>query len=202
MSCKNKKRKISDLIDGRFPAQQKSVLENHISRCLSCQEYKNQLIELRSQVRGREQKVMSKDETQEFSIRLKNRLLNEQRKEKKMNRFPGFEKWACAVAGFTIVLFLLVYFVILQPISVQTEEYFVLSYEEAIENISRELNQEPGLVDVFNSILTASLNEAFEELGEDKVSLILENFIYDEKSGIEDTKILESKTKRDENIKS
>ncbi|MCJ7581907.1 MAG: zf-HC2 domain-containing protein [Candidatus Aminicenantes bacterium] len=202
MSCKKNKRKISDLLDGRFSNKQKSVLENHISRCPSCQEYKNQLIALRSKVRESDKKEMSKDYAQEFSIRLKNRLLNEQQKKKQKNRFQGFEKWAYTVAGFTIVLFLLVYSVIFQPISVQTEEYFVLSYEEAIGDISRELSREPDLMDVFNSILTASLNEAFEELGEDKISLILENFIYEEKPGIEGTKILESKTKRNENIKS
>jgi hypothetical protein len=202
MSCKKNERKISDLLDGKLSGRQKSILGNHISQCPSCREYKNQLMVLSSKVSERKKNEMSKDFAREFSIRLKMRLQDEQSQKKHKNRFPGFEKWAYTAAGFIIVLFLVLYFVILQPAPIQTEAYFVLSYEEAIGDISRELSREPELVDVFNSILTASLNEAFEELGKDKISLILESFIYEEKPGKEGGEILESKIKREKNIKS
>lgn len=160
MSCKKSERKISDLLDGRLSDKQKSILENHISLCPSCREYKNQLMLLSSNVREREIKKMSKDSAQEFSIRLKRRLLNEQQQKKQKNRFPGFEKWAFCAAGFIVVLLLLVYFVVFQPVSIQTEEYFVLSFEDALGSLYGEINNDVELEELFNTIIMASLDEA------------------------------------------
>lgn len=206
MSCKKNKRKISDLLDGRFSDKQKSVLENHISQCPSCQDYKNQLIELRFQVRGREQKVMLKDETQEFSIRLKRRLLDEQQKKKQKNRFPGFEKWAYSAAGFIVVLFLVLYFVILQPASFQTDEYYVLSFEDAMGGLIGEINNDPELEELFNTMILASLNEALEELDGETIPFFIENPFYEDELSEENLKNIESKIKqkleRKEDIKS
>lgn len=204
MSCKKSERKISDLLDGRLSDKQKSILENHISLCPSCREYKNQLMLLSSNVREREIKKMSKDSAQEFSIRLKRRLLNEQQQKKQKNRFPGFEKWAFCAAGFIVVLLLLVYFVVFQPVSIQTEEYFVLSFEDALGSLYGEINNDVELEELFNTIIMASLDEALEELDEEAIPLILENALYRESISEEDLKILKSKTKQklEEDIKS
>ena len=177
MNCKNCEKKISDLLDGRFSDKQKSVLENHLSQCRSCKEYKNQLMALRSKVRGREKNEMPKDYALEFSIRLKRRLLDEQHKEKKRNRnrFPGFEKWAYSAAGFIVVLFLVLCFVVFQPASFQTDEYFVLSFEDAIGGLIGEIDNDPELEELFNKIILASLTEALEDLDEETIPFIIEN---------------------------
>ena len=204
MSCKKNERKISDLLDGRLSDKQKSILENHISLCPSCREYKNQLMLLSSNVREREKNEMSKDSAQEFSIRLKRRLLNELQQKKQKNRFPGFEKWAFCAAGFIVVLLLLVYFVVFQPVSIQTEEYFVLSFEDALGSLYGEINNDAELEELFNTIIMASLDEALEELDEEAIPLIFENALYRENISEEDLKILKSKTKQklEEDIKS
>jgi len=197
MNCKKNERKISDLLDGRLSEKQISILENHISQCPSCREYKNRLMILSSKVKEREKNEMSNDYAQEFSIRLKGRLLNEQQQKKQKNRFPGFEKWAYGAAGFIIVLFLVLYFVVLQPTSIQTEEFYVLSFEEAIGDLYGEINNDAELEELFNTIILASLTEALEELDQEMIPFILENPLYRDDLSEEDLKILESKIKED-----
>jgi len=51
--CNNRKRKISDLLDGKLHGNQKLILEKHISQCPSCKEYKNQLKTISSKVKER-----------------------------------------------------------------------------------------------------------------------------------------------------
>lgn len=201
MSCNKNEKKISDLLDGRLSEKQKSILENHVSRCPSCREYKNQLITLNSKVKEIEKQIISKDYEQEFSIRLKNRLLNEQQQK---YRLPGFEKWAYSAAGFIIVLFLVFYFVILQPTSIQTEGYYVLSFEDAIGDLYGEINDDVELEELFNTIILASLTEALEGLDGETIPFIIENPLYGGDISEEDLKMLESKIKLEleEDIKS
>ena len=201
MSCKKNERKISDLLDGRLTDKQRSILENHISLCQSCREYKNQLMLLSSKVREREKNEMSKDSAQEFSIKLKRRLLNEQQQKKQKNKFPGFEKWAFCGAGFIVILFLLVYFVVLQPTSIQTEGYYVLSFEDALEDLYGEINNDAELEELFNTIILASLTEVLEELDEETIPFIIENPFYGEDLSEEDLKNIKSKIKLKEDIK-
>jgi hypothetical protein len=197
MSCKNKKRKISDLLDGRLSDKQKSIIENHISLCPPCREYKNQLMLLSSKVREREKNAMPKDYALEFSISLKRRLLNEQQQKKQKNRFPGFEKWAYSAAGFIVVLFLVLYFVVFQPASIQTEGYYVLSFEDALEDLYGEINNDVELEELFNTMILASLDKALEDLDGETIPFIIENPLYGEDLSEEDLKILESKIKED-----
>ncbi len=201
MSCKKNERKISDLLDGRLSEKQKSVLENHISRCPECREYKNQLIILSSKVKEIEKQKISKVYEREFSIRLKNRLLNERQQK---YRFPGFEKWAYSAAGFIVILFLVLYFVVLQPIFIQTEGYYVLSFEDAIGDLFGEINDDAELEKLFNTMILASLDEALEELDGETIPFIIENPLYGDGLSEEELKILESKIKLEleEEIKS
>lgn len=202
MSCKRIKRKISDLLDGRLPDKQKSILENHISVCPSCREYENQLMTISSKVKEREKSEISKDYALEFSIRLKRRLLNAQQENKQKNTFPSFEKWAYTAAGFFVVFFLVLYFVILQPTSFRSEEFYVLSYEDAIGNLYGEINNDAELEELFNTILAASLNEALDELDTKTIPFIIENILYKEDLSEEDLKVFESKIKREKDSKS
>ena len=205
MKCFKKKKKISDLLDGRLSDKKKLDLDNHISQCTACQDYKNQLMAIHSKVREREKSKISMDYEQEFSIKLKRRLLDEQQKRQNLKtRFPGFEKWAYSAAGFIVVIFLALYFVILQPVSIQTEEYFVLSYEDAIGNIYGEINNDAELEELFNTIIMASLTEALEDLEVETIPFIIENPLYGEELSEEELRNLESKIKlkREEDIKS
>lgn len=194
MSCNKNEKKISDLLDGRLSEKQKSILENHILRCPECREYKNQLILVSSEVKEIEKQIISKDHEREFSTRLKNRLLllNEQPRK---YRFPVFEKWAYSVAGFIIVLFLVFYFVILQPTSIQTEGYYVLSFEDAIGDLFGEINDDAELEELFNTILLTSLTEALEDLDGESIPYIIENSLYGDDLSEEELKILKSKIK-------
>lgn len=202
MNCKKNERKISDLLDGSLSEKQTSILENHISRCPGCQEYKNQLIVLSSKVKEREKNEMSNDYAQEFSIRLKRRLLNKQYDKKQKNRFPGFEKWAYSAAGFIVVLFLIFYFIVLQPTSIQTQEFYVLSFEDAIGDLYGDINNDAELEELFNTMILVSLKEALGELDEETIPFILENPLYGEDLSEEDLKINKSKIKREEDMKS
>lgn len=201
MSCNKNEKKISDLLDGRLSDKQKSILENHISRCPECREYKNQLIMVNSKVKEIEKQIIPKDYEREFSIRLKNRLLNEQQRK---HRLPGFEKWAYGGAGFIIVLFLVLYFVVFQPATIQTEEFYVLSFEDALGGLLGEISDDVELEELFNTIILASLDEAIKELDEETIPFILENPLYWNDFNEEDLKILESKIKLEleEDIKS
>jgi hypothetical protein len=202
MSCKKNERKISDLLDGRLSEKQTSILENHISRCPECREYKNQLMLLSSKVKEREKNEMPNDYALEFSIRLKRRLLNEQQQKKQKKKFPGFEKWAYSAAGFIIVLFLVLYFVVLQPTSIQTEEFYVLSFEDALGGLFGEINNDAELEELFNTMILVSLNAALGEMEEETIPFILENPLYGEDLSEEDLKTLETKMKLEEDIKS
>ena len=144
-------------------------------------------------MRESEKKEISKDSAQEFSKRLKRQLLNEQQQKKQKNRFPGFEKWAYTAAGFIVVLFLIVYFVVFQPTSIQTEGYYVLSFEDAIGDLYGEINNDAELEEFFNTLILASLTEVLEELDGETIPFIIENPLYEEDLSEEDLKILESK---------
>ncbi len=199
MSCNKNEKKISDLLDGRLSEKQKSILGNHISRCPGCREYKNQLLVLNSKVKEIEKQKFSKDFEREFSIRLKNRLLNEQ---KRKYRHPGFEKWAYGTAGFIIVLFLVLYFVVLQPASIQSEGYYVLSFEDAIGDLYGEIENDAELEELFNTIILASLTEALEELDGETIPFIIKNPLYGDELSEEDLKNIKSKIKLEDDIKS
>lgn len=192
MSCNKNEKKISDLLDGRLSGKQKSILKNHISRCPKCREYKNQLILVSSIVKETEKQKISKDYEREFSIKLKNRLLNEQQQK---YRLPGFEKWAYSAAGFIVVLLLVLYFIVLQPASFQSEEFYVLSFEDAIGDLFGEINDDVELEELFNTILLASLTEALEELDGEAIPFIIENSLYGDDLSEEELKILKSKIK-------
>ncbi len=196
MSCKIKKRKISDLLDKRLSEKQVSILENHILQCPSCREYRNQLILISSKVREREKKGMPKEYALEFSERLKRQLLNGQRRKGQTKRFSGFEKWAYSAVGFIVVLFLLVYFIVFQPTSIPTEGYFVLSFEDALGGLVGEIQDNEELEELFNSILLTSFTEALEGLDKEFIPFIIENPIYHENLSEEDIKSNESKIKQ------
>lgn len=202
MSCKSNKRKISDLLDGRLSEKQTSILENHISRCPKCREYKNQLMVLSSSVKEREKNEMSYDYALEFSIKLKRRLLNDHQQNKQMKRFPGFQKWAYSAGGFIVVFLLVFYFVVLQPASIQTEEFYVLSFEDAIGDLYGDINNDAELEELFNTIIVDSLTEALEELDGKAIPFIIENPLYGEDISEEDLKNIKSKIKLEEDIKS
>ncbi len=199
MSCNKNEKKISDLLDGRLSEKQKSILGNHISRCPGCREYKNQLLVLKSKVKKIEKQKFSKDFEREFSIRLKNRLLNEQQRK---YRHPEFEKWAYGAAGFIIVLFLVLYFIVLQPASIQSEGYYVLSFEDAIGDLYGEIENDAELEELFNTIILASLTEALEELDGETIPFIIENPLYGDELSEEDLKNIKSKIKLEDDIKS
>ena len=201
MSCKKNEKKISDLLDGRLSEKQKSILKNHISRCPSCREYKNQLIMLNSKVKEIEKQLISKDYEREFSNRLKSRLLNEQQQK---HKFPGFEKWAYSAAGFIVVFFLVLYFIVLQPASFQSEEFYVLSFEDAMGDLFGEINDDAELEELFNAIILASLTEALEGLDGETIPFILDKPLYGDDISEEDLTMLESKIKLEleEDIKS
>lgn len=199
MSCKKNERKISDLLDGRLSEKQTSILENHISRCPECREYKNQLMTLSSRVKEREKNEMSNDYALEFSKSLKRRLLN---RPQQKNKSLGFEKWAFSSAGFIVVLLLVLYFFVLQPTSIQTEELYVLSFEDALGDLYGEINNDTELEELFNTMILVSLDEALEELNGETIPFIIENPLYGEDLSEEESKILESKKKLEEDIKS
>ncbi len=204
MSCNKNEKKISDLLDGRLSGKQKSILENHLSQCPECREYKNQLIVLSSKVKESNKQKIPKDYEREFSIRLKNRLLNEQQQKKGKNRLPGFEKWAYGAAGFIVVFFLVLYFVVLQPASILTEGYYVFSFEDAMGDLFGEINDDAELEELFNTIILASLTEALEGLDGETIPFIIDNPLYGDDISEEDLKMLESKIKLEleEDIKS
>jgi len=195
MSCRHKKKMISDFVDGRLSDKQTTILENHISSCSSCRDYKNHLVLISSTAKQREKKDMPKGYALEFSNKLKRQLLNEQRQQGQKSRFKGFEKWAYSAAAFIIFLFLLVYFVILQPTAVQTEGNFILSFEDAIGDIYRAIDNDSELEELFNTNIMASLTEALEDLDEETFHFIIENQIYRDDLNEEDLKSNKSKTK-------
>ncbi|MEE8377351.1 MAG: hypothetical protein V3R45_03170, partial [Candidatus Aminicenantaceae bacterium] len=120
------------------------------------------------------------------------------------HRLPGFEKWAYGAAGFIIVLFLVLYFVVFQPATIQTEEFYVLSFEDALGGLLGEINDDAELEKLFNTMILASLTEALEELDGETIPFIIENPLYGDGLSEEELKILESKIKLEleEDIKS
>ena len=197
MSCKNKEKKISDLLDGKLSDKQRIILERHLSLCSGCKDYKNQLETLRSNVRSRERADMPRGYALEFSAKLWRRLQKEQQHKIKKMKYLDFEKWAYGAAGLFIILFLALYLIVLQPAPIQPEEYFMLSFEDALGELMGEINDDPELEELFNSILAASLDEAMGELDEKKIPLILESFFYEEETLEVKTEIREPQIKKD-----
>lgn len=93
---------------------------------------------------------------------------------------------------------------VLQPTSIQTEEFYVLSFEDAIGDIYGEINDDAELEELFNTMILASPDEALEELDGETIPFIIENPLYGDGLSEEELKIIESKIKLEleEEIKS
>ena len=178
MNCRQAKKKISDFVDGRLSEKQKGHIEEHLTGCPVCREYKKDLEILRAEARRMERSKIPPEYTQDFSARLKRKLQAETRESGARIGKIWRWKWALGSAGMLVLVFVILYFAVLTPPLPPTEEYFVLSFEETLSEIYGEIETDRNLEELFNSFILASIGEALEDLDWDTESFILMNPLY------------------------
>ncbi len=163
MKCPEFEQWISDLIDGELPEAKRIILEKHLPGCPSCWAYQKNIEALHGEVIHLDQSSAEPDYFQEFSEKLRTKLVS--------GRQPGRAaifvdlgwRWAYAAAAAAFVAVMMVFLVSPHNHFLQDERIVVTSYEDVITDIYGSIGDDAELEELFNTMLLASITKEVED---------------------------------------
>ena len=156
MRCEKVKKWISDKLDGELSEERKKLLEAHFHRCKECRLYAENLEKIHEDAQSLEVSHVFPDYWKDFDFRLKTKISSWEQNENR--RVPLFLRWKWVLASATLVfVFFISFFYLAQTKAPQ--EVYILSFEDTFERIYNEMNSDPELEELFNSVILASLGE-------------------------------------------
>lgn len=158
MRCKTVEKWISDSLDKNVSERKTLQIEKHVKDCPGCRAFHDNILQIESETKNLETTEVSPAYKQEFANRLKSKILSLERKEKK-EELPFFkQKWIFAASAFLMVTVLGFVFFLSMPEKIQEKEFYVFSFDEAVEEVYREIGDDIDLERAFNSQILASIN--------------------------------------------
>jgi hypothetical protein len=198
MRCKKAEKWISDWMDGVLSARREGILRSHLARCRSCSEYARQVRLLKEETEALYAGAAGAFDGEAFSARLRSNLVRQKRGEGKISSSPGKPAWRWAAAATSLLLLLSIQ--LLFPPSRYEETWANLypnSYEGTLSEITRELQLDRGLEDVFNSLILTSIEEELDGEEMDYYGGYPWRSLLMEELSEEDLKWLEKELKKD-----
>jgi len=161
MKCKKIEKWLSDNIDGTIGEKQKKKLRVHLEECASCRSYAKSLERIQKGIASLEKTGISPEYWKEFDFRLMRKLRSLEPRKRVIPSFISRWKWAWSAAAFVLlVAFGLAYF-FLQP--KRDQEIYIFSFEDSLERIYQEIENNSELENLFNSVILSSIEENLEE---------------------------------------
>jgi predicted anti-sigma-YlaC factor YlaD len=163
MRCHKYERWISDELDGELTEKNYKKLEDHLKRCSSCQAYSSRMKEMQAGISSVKKVKVSEAYLNNFSNRLRKELasLLSTDKKRKLNR-AGF-RWGYTMACVVIVVAVMVFLFYPSTLSRMKTERYILSFDDAIQELLSDIGDDQELGDLFNIMILASIQDALQD---------------------------------------
>lgn len=197
MRCKTVERWISDSLDKDVSGRKKILIKKHVNDCPSCRTFRENILQIEAEAKNLETREVSPAYMQEFSTRLKSRILSLEKKEK-IETLPFFkQKWVLAASAFFMVAVIGLVFLLFLPEKVPEKEFYVFSFDEALEEVYREIGDDIELESEFNSLILASIDNLLRPSAWAEIQRTEDDFFLWEDLTDEELKFLESEIKKE-----
>jgi hypothetical protein len=160
MRCERSKRLISDDLDGRLPAKERSRLETHRERCPGCRAYRAGLEKIQARA-GRPAAEGPGPEYFAASLgRLRTALAAEAafRGGRRAPHFAPQGRWAWAGAGSLLLAATAVFFAVSRTRTPQ--EIFSLAFDEPLASFEHRIADSPDVASDFDKAVRTSLRQS------------------------------------------
>jgi len=199
MNCTTAEKWISDWLDGALKPDRKKILHAHLESCLGCRDYAEQIRFLGAEADRLYSDASRVLDAETFTAELRTKLfrLKKENHEKHSKHgksglsLPVRWRWAAAAASLFLMIGLQFLLQTNGPLEFRADLY-TFSYENALSDISWELQGDEHLAEAFNSLI---LNSIEEEL--DSFEMYMENSLYPGDLSEEELKILEAELKKE-----
>ncbi|MGD8540277.1 MAG: zf-HC2 domain-containing protein [Candidatus Aminicenantes bacterium] len=197
MRCKSVEKWISDSLDKDISERKKSHIEKHVTRCPSCRAFRENILLLEKEARTIAIAEVSHDYKQEFSLRLKSKILSLEEKEKKVALPFLKQRWVLVSSAFVLAAIMMSVFLLILPEKVQEMEFYAFSFGDAVEEIYREIGEDIELERAFNSQILASIDDLLNSSAWTEQQRTEEDFFLWEDLTDKDLEFLESAIKKE-----
>ena len=199
MKCPKIEKWLSDSVDGEISSRKKAKITAHIEICPACRAFRDQMIQINDEVRALEGTGMSLAQSREFTARLRSTIAELEEKRKKGILHVFRNRWIFIPASVVVVSLFILIFVFYDRGDYESDEIYVFSLGNAVEEIYQEIGDDAALLAKFNQLISASINEMLLTPDWDEM-LNFEDavFLWEELAG-EETKHLDTETKKERN---
>ncbi len=159
MKCKKFRRWISDALDGALSVPRRARLERHLHACPGCRAYMTDLTSLQDRAGALADARLPASHWEDFGRRLEARLAAAGG-SKSASLAPRFFpwKWAWAGTGLIVLILLGTWLVVPRPGGIR--EPALVSLEDSLTPLFREVGADPELESSLNQEIMASIDDA------------------------------------------
>ncbi len=197
MKCKSVEKWISDSLDKDISERKISLIEKHVIRCPSCRAFRENILLLEKEARTIAIAEVKQDYKQEFSLRLKSKILSLEEKENKVALPFLKQRWVLVSSAFVLAAIMMSVFLLILPEKVQEMEFYAFSFGDAVEGIYREIGEDIELERAFNSQILAAIDDLLNSSAWTEQQRTEEDFFLWEDLTDEDLEFLESAIKKE-----
>lgn len=199
MRCEKAKKWISDGRDGALGADRKAKLERHLRGCPACRSYGDDLARIEEATKVLSDPGLARDDWQDFSRRLEANLAAAASGPSRVEAPASFRwKWAWAGASLLVLAVIGTYLAVLRPRKVQGP--VVLSVDDAISQVFREIGTNPDLEAAFNRQILEAIQESSVAVRPEEAFLRFDDnpFVWESMSD-EELRLIEAELKKEPN---
>ena len=200
MKCQQIEQWLSDSVDGAISEKEKAVIEAHIATCPACRTFRNQIEQINEEARNLEAPDVSPEQSREFSSRLRSALAEIEEEKSKGVLHAFRNKWVFVPASVIMISLFILIFVFYEKGDFQDDEFYVFSFGDAVEEIYLEIGDNAALLEKFNHLISASINEMLLTPDWDETLGWEDDLFFWEELSEEELGNLESEIKKDRNF--
>lgn len=187
MSCRCRRKRMSDRLDGALSPRQERRLETHLAACAVCRSYARSLEVIQAEAPRVQASTFTRDDGEQFLIRLKRRL-REDGAQAGESTLPFWKrKWAWVSAGLAVAAGVLAWVLVLRP--VPRADIYLLSEKDSFSRIYQQYGRSPDMESVLDEVLVSSIDESLKA-ADDLPSNPFDNPLLSEGVSDEDLKLL------------
>ena len=159
MRCDTARKWISDDLDRRLSGRRAEPLRRHLQRCAACRAYRGDVALIQVRTQAQPTASLAPEDWSRFERNLERELRTAPQALGRMAPPLGLRmRWVWAGAAMVLVAGMTVFYLATRG-SASLDPAF-LSYEESLDQIYREIRDDPGLADSLNRLVLASIGES------------------------------------------
>lgn len=203
MKCHKVERMISDHIDLVLSDKKKARLAKHLDSCSGCRSYQERMKTLHQETQKLGRPKLTPEYRRKFALRLEDRLSREASRptvRPAPSFFGGLRpvwRWTTVATAATALLLLGIMMFRPQPTSLEGRQ-MVYSVADMVKEIAHEIADDQELEQAFNSLLLASIDNAFQTQPEEMLAPgLYENPLHWEELTLEELRYIENEIKKE-----